>query len=64
MQVQIHPSWEKALRAEFEDPYFQNLIAFVKSENIYSRKIFEDLGFTVEISDEGIHKYTKYAKKK
>ena len=32
MQVQIHPSWEKALRAEFEDPYFQNLIAFVKEE--------------------------------
>ena len=32
MQVQIHPSWEKALRAAFEDPYLQNLIAFVKEE--------------------------------
>jgi len=42
----------------------KNLIAFVKSENIYSRKIFEDLGFTVEISDDGTHKYTKHAKKK
>ena len=32
MQVQIHPSWEKVLQSEFKSPYFQDLIAFVKSE--------------------------------
>ncbi len=32
MQVQIHPSWEKVLKAEFSSPYFQDLIAFVKKE--------------------------------
>ena len=37
MQVQIHPSWEKALQPEFESSYFQNLIAFVKGEYQNSR---------------------------
>ena len=32
MQVQIHPSWEKVLQSEFESLYFQNLIAFVKTQ--------------------------------
>lgn len=32
MSVRIHPSWEHHLAAEFEQPYFKELTAFVKSE--------------------------------
>jgi uracil-DNA glycosylase len=32
MQVNIHASWKKALSEEFEKPYFENLISFVKKE--------------------------------
>ena len=32
MLVKIHPSWEEELSSEFEKPYFQQLISFVKSE--------------------------------
>ena len=32
MDVNIHPSWKKELRAEFEKPYFEHLIQFVKEE--------------------------------
>jgi len=32
MQVNIHPSWKEALAEEFEKPYFENLIEFVKQE--------------------------------
>ncbi len=32
MQVEIHPSWKKVLHSEFESPYFQSLISFVKDE--------------------------------
>ncbi|WP_442787061.1 uracil-DNA glycosylase [Flavobacterium suncheonense] len=32
MQVDIHPSWSKVLASEFEKPYFEKLIAFVKEE--------------------------------
>jgi uracil-DNA glycosylase len=32
MQVKIHPSWQAQLENEFEQPYFQNLISFVKDE--------------------------------
>lgn len=32
MQVKIHPSWQSQLESEFEKPYFQNLITFVKEE--------------------------------
>ena len=32
MQVNIHPSWKAVLSKEFEKPYFENLINFVKSE--------------------------------
>ena len=31
MQVQIHPSWEKALHSQFKRPYFHALTQFVKS---------------------------------
>ena len=32
MLVKIHPSWQKKLSVEFDKPYFQHLISFVKSE--------------------------------
>ncbi|MDT0677371.1 uracil-DNA glycosylase [Autumnicola musiva] len=32
MKVEIHPSWKKELKEEFEKPYFQKLVAFVKDE--------------------------------
>ena len=31
MTVQIHPSWEKLLKSEFESPYFTELVDFVKT---------------------------------
>lgn len=32
MEVQIEASWKKILKDEFDKPYFESLIAFVKSE--------------------------------
>lgn len=32
MLVKIHPSWQKELSVEFDKPYFQHLISFVKNE--------------------------------
>ncbi|MDT0685691.1 uracil-DNA glycosylase [Autumnicola psychrophila] len=32
MKVEIAPGWKKKLNEEFENPYFQNLAAFVKDE--------------------------------
>lgn len=32
MEVKIHPSWKAELSDEFEKPYFDNLISFVKQE--------------------------------
>lgn len=32
MDIKIEPSWKKVLAPEFEKPYFQTLIAFVKQE--------------------------------
>lgn len=32
MEVRISPTWKEQLQQEFDKPYFQNLIAFVKSE--------------------------------
>lgn len=32
MNVQIHPSWKAHLQPEFEKPYFEQLIQFVKQE--------------------------------
>jgi uracil-DNA glycosylase len=36
MEVNIHPSWKKRLNEEFEKPYFEALISFVK--NAYQTK--------------------------
>lgn len=32
MQVRIEPSWKERLSSEFEQPYFRQLVAFVRSE--------------------------------
>lgn len=32
MDIKIHPSWKEKLAAEFEQPYFHDLINFVKEE--------------------------------
>lgn len=32
MDVEIHQSWKPYLQEEFDKPYFENLVAFVKSE--------------------------------
>lgn len=32
MNVDIHPSWKPYLKEEFDKPYFQNLIGFVKDD--------------------------------
>ena len=32
MLIKIHPSWQKELSVEFDKPYFQQLISFVKNE--------------------------------
>lgn len=32
MLIKIHPSWQEELHEEFEKPYFQKLISFVKNE--------------------------------
>lgn len=37
MQVNIHPSWGNVLSAEFDKPYFEKLIAFVKQEYAQTR---------------------------
>jgi uracil-DNA glycosylase len=39
MLIKMHSSWHKVLSAEFEKPYFQQLISFVKSE-YKSKKCF------------------------
>jgi len=37
VDVNIHPTWKKALSAEFEKPYFAALTDFVKSEYSFAR---------------------------
>ncbi len=32
MQVNIHPSWNKVLQQEFDKPYFETLVQFIKNE--------------------------------
>ena len=40
MKVDIHPSWEPHLHAEFNKPYFKNLTDFVKAEYKNHKQIF------------------------
>jgi len=37
MQVKIEPSWQQLLQNEFDKPYFEQLVAFVKSEYATTR---------------------------
>ena len=38
--VKIEASWKKALKEEFEQPYFQKLINFIKEEKTAGKKIY------------------------
>jgi uracil-DNA glycosylase len=38
--VRIHPSWKEALNDEFEQPYFQAIVDFLKSEKAQGKTIF------------------------
>ena len=40
MDVKIEASWKEALSAEFEKPYFNNIVAFLKTEKEGNKKIF------------------------
>lgn len=40
MAVKIHPSWAKVLAAEFEKPYFQALVQFLKNEKASGKQIY------------------------
>lgn len=40
MEVNIHPSWKKLLRAEFEKDYFKQLVTFLKTEKSQRKTIF------------------------
>ncbi len=40
MDVQIHPSWKKILKEEFQKEYFQQLATFLKSEKAVGKSIF------------------------
>lgn len=39
-QVKINPEWKEALSAEFEKPYFRNLISFLKQEKTDGKAIY------------------------
>ena len=43
MQVKIEKSWQEVLQVEFDKPYFENLVGFVKQEYA-SRTIFPPAG--------------------
>jgi uracil-DNA glycosylase len=51
-EVRLHPSWKRALKGEFDKPYFESLISFVKQEyastTVYppGKKIFSALDHT------------------
>lgn len=40
MNVQIEPSWKKALSEEFTKPYFQGIVDFLKAEKEMKRPIY------------------------
>lgn len=40
MDVQIEESWKKVLKEEFEKPYFQHIIAFLKAEKATGKIIY------------------------
>src|SRR3954471_3624357 len=40
MNVQIDESWKKALQEEFAKPYFENIVAFLKTEKVQGKTIY------------------------
>ena len=40
MNVQIDESWKKALQQEFAKPYFENIVAFLKTEKVQGKTIY------------------------
>jgi uracil-DNA glycosylase len=40
MDVQIHPSWKDALKGEFDKPYFQQIVTFLKAEKATGKTIY------------------------
>ena len=40
MSVKIEESWKQALSAEFSQPYFQNIVSFLKTETTAGKEIF------------------------
>lgn len=40
MDVQIETSWKQALRTEFTKPYFQQIVAFLKTERLQKKTIY------------------------
>jgi uracil-DNA glycosylase len=38
--VQIAPSWKKELKDEFDQPYFQNIVSFLKKEKAEGKTIY------------------------
>jgi uracil-DNA glycosylase len=44
MKVDIHPGWKKELNAEFEKPYFRDLLDFIKVEYLQNTCFPEDTG--------------------
>jgi uracil-DNA glycosylase len=40
MNVQIDESWKKALQEEFTKPYFENIVAFLKTEKVQGKTIY------------------------
>ncbi|MBK5191951.1 MAG: uracil-DNA glycosylase [Flavobacteriaceae bacterium] len=44
MKVDIHPGWKKELNAEFEKPYFRDLLNFIKEEYLQNTCFPEGTG--------------------
>lgn len=40
MKVDIHPSWKKLLASEFEQPYFLELVSYLKTEILAGKTIY------------------------
>lgn len=40
MDVQIEPSWKQALKDEFDKPYFENIVKYLKAEKELRRTIY------------------------
>jgi uracil-DNA glycosylase len=40
MDVDIHPSWKSVLKSAFDQPYFEQLVSFLKTEKALGKTIF------------------------